>query len=118
MPSQKKTLSLICPVMNEEEAIPLLLKELEPHLEKAMSLMGKGAAYEILFVDDGSRDKTVEVITEQSRKNDRIKLLRFSRNFGKEAALAAALRHASGDAVIPIDADLQDPPEVIVTQCA
>lgn len=111
---EKKKLSLICPVLNEEEVIDLFLEAVTPYLEECKSLMGKGASYEILFVDDGSTDQTAYIIAERAKKDKQVKLLKLSRNFGKEAALAAALQNAAGDAVIPIDVDLQDPPELIV----
>lgn len=72
-----------------------------------------GGAWEIVCVDDGSRDETFSALVEIHNREPRVKLLRLSRNFGKEAALTAGLSHARGDAVIPIDADLQDPPELI-----
>lgn len=75
--------------------------------------MGPGATYEIIFVDDGSTDITLVSIAAARRLDPHVKAISLSRNFGKDAALAAGLRHARGDAVVPIDVDLQDPPEVI-----
>ena len=113
MTKQKKFLSLICPVLNEEEVIAIFLAGVQPALDAAKALMGGGARTEIIFVDDGSTDRTAEIIAGLARQRPDIKLVRFSRNFGKESALAAGLRYAAGDAAIPIDVDLQDPPEVI-----
>jgi glycosyltransferase involved in cell wall biosynthesis len=70
-------------------------------------------AYEIICVDDGSKDGTLPLLLEAARRNSRVRVFELSRNFGKEAALTCGLDHARGDAVIPIDADLQDPPELI-----
>lgn len=109
----KKHLSLVCPVLNEEEVIALFLEQVAPALDAAKNLMGEGATTEIVFVDDGSTDKTADIIATLSHLRSDIRLVQLSRNFGKEAALAAGLYYASGDAVIPIDVDLQDPPEVI-----
>ena len=72
-----------------------------------------GEPFEIICVNDGSKDTTLEVLLFFARKDERIKIVDFSRNFGKEAALTAAIDYSSGDAVIPIDVDLQDPPELI-----
>lgn len=102
-----KYLSLIVPVYNEEAVLDSFFKRVEPIVE------GLAIPYEVIFVDDGSCDQTVAKILAARAGNDCIKLIRLSRNFGKEQALTAGLMHAKGDAVIPIDADLQDPPEVI-----
>lgn len=110
-----KLLSIICPVMNEEEVIEIFLRDVKPALDQSIALLPAGSGYEIVFIDDGSQDRTVEIITGLTRNHPEIKLVQFSRNFGKEAALAAGLNYAAGDAVIPIDVDLQDPPEIIVS---
>jgi len=78
-------------------------------------LDGLGMPSEVIVVDDGSRDETCEKIAALCRRDPRIKLVRFSRNFGKEAALRAGQEHASGQAIVQIDADLQRPPELIET---
>lgn len=108
-----KSLSLICPVLNEEEVVGIFVSSVTPHLTAAKQKMGPGAVHEIVFVDDGSTDATASIIATMASNDPSIKLVRLSRNFGKEAALAAGLYHAEGDAVIPIDVDLQDPPELI-----
>lgn len=112
--SGKKRLSLVIPVLNEEAAIADFLDESGKAVEKALALIGDDAQAEWIFVNDGSTDATEAVLTGWAAKDPRIKLINLSRNFGKEAALAAGLDYASGDAVIPIDVDLQDPPALIV----
>lgn len=112
MPEPKR-LSLIIPVLNEEAAIAPFFERCDPALEDALALMGDGASVEYIFVNDGSTDATQTVLTGWCMRDPRIRLINLSRNFGKEAAMAAGLDHATGDAVIPIDVDLQDPPEVI-----
>jgi dolichol-phosphate mannosyltransferase len=99
------SISIIVPVFNEELNIDPLLKRLVPVL--------KNFAYEIIFVDDGSKDKTPSVIKKQLVKNKNVKLISFYRNFGHQMALTAGYKAAKGDCVITIDADLQDPPEII-----
>ncbi len=111
--SSPRMLSLVCPVYNEADSLDMLMDKLSPVIDESLKIMGSGARYEIIFIDDGSADDTAAAITALNRKNPHVKLIRFSRNFGKEAALTAGLRHAKGDAVIPIDADLQDPPAII-----
>lgn len=98
-------LSIIVPVFNEEQNINPLIKRLLPIL--------KDLSYEIIFVDDGSTDKTASIVKKQSEKNKNIKLISFYRNFGHQMALVAGYEAAHGDCVITIDADLQDPPETI-----
>jgi len=98
-------LSIIVPVFNEEQNIDPLIKRLIPVL--------KDSQYEIIFVDDGSKDKTPEMVKKQVNKNNRIKLISFFRNFGHQMALTAGYKIAKGNCVITIDADLQDPPEII-----
>lgn len=100
-------ISILCPCYNEEAALPLFF-------ERVMAVMEKlGEPFEIICVNDGSQDGTFEVLKTYAAADDRIKVVDLSRNFGKEAALTAALDFSKGDAVIPMDADLQDPPELI-----
>jgi glycosyltransferase involved in cell wall biosynthesis len=100
-------LSLVVPAHNEAEALPHFFKRVLPILDHL------GVPYEIVFVDDGSRDGTAEMVLAHRLSCPQVRLIKLSRNFGKEAALTAGLEHATGSAVIPIDADLQDPPELI-----
>jgi glycosyltransferase involved in cell wall biosynthesis len=111
--SEPKRISLIVPVLNEEGTISPFFERLDPALDDAMSHIEGDAETEIIFVNDGSTDGTEAVITGRTARDRRLRLINLSRNFGKEAALAAGLELATGDAVIPIDVDLQDPPEVI-----
>lgn len=113
-PSEALTLlTLLVPVRDEECAVAQFLARALPILERTVKPFGPGATFEILFIDDGSTDRTVEEILACRRDDPRICLLVFSRNFGKDTALSAGLVHARGSAVIPIDVDLQDPPELI-----
>lgn len=98
-------LSVIVPVYNEKNNVVPLLKRLVPALKKFR--------YEVIFIDDGSRDQTPQIIKKQIEKNKNIKLLSFYRNFGHQMALTAGYEVAQGDAVVSMDADLQDPPEII-----
>lgn len=105
-------LSVIVPVKDEQEAIGPFIERVAPILDGLFTDSGS-AAWEILFVDDGSEDGTLAAILQANQRDPHIRALSLSRNFGKEAALTAGLDHADGQAVIPIDVDLQDPPEVI-----
>lgn len=100
-------LSVLIPFYNEEQQIPITLRTVVPIIESV------DPEFELVLVDDGSSDRTYEIINEAAVKDPRIVGLRFSRNFGKEAAIRAALDYASGDAVILMDGDLQHPPEKI-----
>lgn len=100
-------LTIIVPVFNELSVIGLFIKKLTE------VMMNLGYKYEILFVDDGSTDGTSEYLQRLASNSDFVRLIQLSRNFGKEAAMTAGLDKAKGDAVILIDADLQDPPELI-----
>ncbi len=100
-------LSLIVPVFNEEESIDIFLTSVEPFLDRA------GLRFEIVFVNDGSRDETLCHLLERNSRDRRIRVVNLSRNFGKEAALTAGIDHAKGDILIPMDIDLQDPPDLI-----
>ena len=104
-------LTIIVPVKDEEEAIPTFIGQVVPVLEA----MDDPAAqsFEILFIDDGSTDRTLDRIRDANARDPRVRCVSFSRNFGKESALSAGLDEARGAAVIPLDVDLQDPPEVI-----
>ena len=104
-------LSLIIPVKDEEEAIPVFLARVVAVLERVADPAAR--SFELLFVDDGSTDSTLDVIRAAAARDPRVRGLSLSRNFGKEAALSAGLDHARGLAVIPLDVDLQDPPEAI-----
>lgn len=98
-------ISLVVPVFNEEDAIPIFYREVKEKLTEF--------DIEILFINDGSKDATEKVINALADSDPAIKTINFTRNFGKEPALLAGLEHASGDAIIPMDVDLQDPIEVI-----
>jgi polyisoprenyl-phosphate glycosyltransferase len=100
--------SVAIAVYNEEAVLPELLRRLD-----AVLLSLPGGPHEIVFVDDGSADATMEMLARAARADPRITVVRLSRNFGHQAALSAALDHVSGDAVIVMDGDLQDPPEAI-----
>ena len=109
MPSLSvQRLSVVVPVLNEEDAIGLFLEKVIPIIQDIDRL-----EYEIIFVDDGSTDRTSQVLHQVHAANPAVCMVRLSRNFGKEAALTAGLEAATGDAVIPMDVDLQDPPELI-----
>jgi glycosyltransferase involved in cell wall biosynthesis len=108
-----KKLTVIVPVHNEQEMILTFLDRLIPALEGCRSLMGRDADHDVLFVNDGSTDATRNLLEAAARRLPMVKLINLSRNFGKEAALSAGLCFATGDAVVPIDVDLQDPPEAI-----
>ena len=100
-------LSLVVPMFNEKEVVRPFFARVLPILESVT------ANFEIICVDDGSSDGTLDILRELNREDARIRTLRLTRNFGKEVALTAGLEHASGNAVVPLDADLQDPPELI-----
>jgi polyisoprenyl-phosphate glycosyltransferase len=102
-------LSVVVPVKDEEAAIVPFVARVAPILERLCGAQG----WEMLFVDDGSTDATFPAIAAAHARHHQVRLLSLSRNFGKEAALSAGLDHASGDAVVPMDVDLQDPPEVL-----
>ena len=104
---QDLVLSVVVPIYNEADNIGPFLQRLERALD------GLDGGYEVVCVDDGSTDGSAERLIEERRRNPAIKLVRLSRNFGKELALTAGLDHAGGAAVVVIDADQQDPPELI-----
>ncbi len=106
--SKNKKISIVVPCFNEEEAVPLFYEETLKVL-KSMSL----SAYEFVFVDDGSADKTADILRSLCEKDDSVHFVSFSRNFGKEAALFAGLCKAKGDFIAVMDADLQDPPSLL-----
>lgn len=104
-----KLCSCIVPCFNEEEVIPIYYRE----MQKVIRLEQGKIDFEIIFVDDGSKDGTLEVVKNLSRQDSKVHYVSFSRNFGKEAALYAGLEHAKGDYVVTMDVDLQDPPHLI-----
>lgn len=113
-PAQRRNVTLIVPVFNEEDSIAIFLHRLD-----AVLASGDAAVtFDILFVNDGSRDATERMIRAAAADRGDIGLINLSRNFGKEAALFAGMNHATGDAVIPLDVDLQDPPELIAEMIA
>lgn len=105
-----KLLSIIVPCYNEEESVPLFYAET---IKQEAFFHEKGVEFEFVFVNDGSRDKTVEQVKKLREKDERVHLVSFSRNFGKEAAIVAGFEKAKGDLVVLMDADLQDPPALL-----
>ena len=107
---KKEKISFVIPCYNEEESLLLFYEE----VTKVAREM-KPVEFEFLFVDDGSKDKTLQVLRGLSKKDKRVRYLSFSRNFGKEAGMYAGLCHATGDYVTIIDADMQEPPSMVKT---
>lgn len=103
-----KKLSIIVPCYNEEEALLIFYEELTKEICKIEQI-----ETEILFINDGSKDKTLEIIKELNKKDLKVRYVSFSRNFGKEAAMYAGLKEATGDYIVIMDADLQDPPSLL-----
>ena len=103
----RKTLAVVVPFLNEEENLPVLYDR----LVKVMA--GQPEQLRLILVDDGSRDGSAQWVADTARRDDRVTLLRLSRNFGHQIAITAGMDHADADAVVIMDADLQDPPEAI-----
>jgi len=108
MQTTKPFISIVCPCYNEEEVIDHFLKSITEILKTSQK------TYEIIFIDDGSTDNTLEVLIESKKSYEHIKIIKLSRNFGKEIALTAGIDATLGETVVPIDVDLQDPPEIIL----
>ncbi len=102
-------ITVIIPCFNEEKTIPLFYDEMERVRKKDF----KGIEFEYIFVNDGSKDNTLNIVKELSKKDKKVRYISFSRNFGKEAAMLAGLEESSGDYVTLMDADLQDPPAML-----
>ena len=109
----KDIISIVVPCHNEEEMVPIFHKEIT-----AVSEQLPDAVFEMIFVNDGSKDATLAELKRVASLDERVHYLSFSRNFGKEAAMVAGLRHANGNYVAVMDADLQDPPEMLVEMFA
>lgn len=107
-PERKCLLSIIVPCKNEEQAVPIFYSEFLKVAEKIGEIN-----FEIIFVEDGSTDNTLGIIRDMSAKDPRVRYISFSRNFGKEAAMSAGLKYSMGDYVAIMDADLQDPPQLL-----
>lgn len=103
-----KKISVVIPMYNEEEVTKTSYLRIQKVLEEL-----KKYDYEMIFIDDGSKDKTLSLLQEIAQENKKVKVISFSRNFGQQAAVMAGIRYVTGDAVIIIDADLQDPPELL-----
>ncbi|MBP5679026.1 MAG: glycosyltransferase family 2 protein [Bacilli bacterium] len=106
---KKEKISLIIPCFNEEESIPIFYEEANKVSKKM-----KGTEFEMIFVNDGSGDKTLDIMRQLSKKDKRVRYISFSRNFGKEAAMYAGLEAVTGDYAAIMDADMQDPPEKLI----
>jgi dolichol-phosphate mannosyltransferase len=111
MSDEKALVSIVCPAYQEEEVLPLFHRE----LAAVLAPLERDYRFEVLYVDDGSRDRTLAVLGELARQDPRVGYLSLSRNFGHQAALTAGLEHARGEAVISMDSDLQHPPRVLPT---
>ena len=107
MQKQQITISIVCPFFNEEDMVDLFMKEITAVCNEL------NKPFEIVCINDGSTDNTLSKLLQAKEDYPNMRIINFSRNFGKEAALTAGLDYAKGEAIIPIDADLQDPPELI-----
>jgi polyisoprenyl-phosphate glycosyltransferase len=112
---QRPTLSLVIPVFNEEAIIPELDRRLRAFLGELKEV---GSAWEVVFVNDGSADRSLPMLKELAATESRYKIVSFSRNFGHQLAITAGIDRAEGEAVVVMDADLQDPPEVVLAMIA
>lgn len=101
-------ITIVCPCFNEQSVLDLFFEKIQSVLNQT------GKSYEIIFINDGSTDQTLQKLLDLKSNRPNIRILNFSRNFGKEAALSAGLAYSAGNVVIPIDADMQDPPELIL----
>ncbi len=108
MKKEKEKISIIVPCYNEESSLPIFYKEISK-ISKEMNEV----TFEFLFINDGSKDKTLEILRKLAQDDERVRYISFSRNFGKEAAMYAGLENATGDYVAIMDADMQDPPSMI-----
>ncbi len=108
MPDKKPTISIIAPIFNEEESLPMLRERISAVMDQT------GEPWELILVDDGSSDGSRKIMEEYAREDGRIRPVVFARNFGHQIAVTAGLDYSLGDAVVVIDADLQDPPELIL----
>src|SRR3990167_11345735 len=107
MEEMLEKVSIVIPVYNEEESIPVLYKD----IKKVMDSIGR--EYEVIFVDDGSKDRSFSVLNDIHTSDNKVKVISFRRNFGQTAAMAAGFDYAEGDIIITMDADLQNDPEDI-----
>lgn len=105
---KKEKISIVVPCYNEEESLPIFYQEITK-IAKEM----KKVDFEFLFINDGSKDNTLNILKELSKKDERVRFISFSRNFGKEGGMYAGLENATGDYIAIMDADMQDPPEMI-----
>lgn len=103
--------SIVVPCFNEEKNIPIFYEEVSKVIKEEIEL--SNLCFEFIFIDDGSRDKTLDVIKKLSKDHEQIKFISFSRNFGKEAAIYAGLENSSGEFIVLMDSDLQDPPYLL-----
>ena len=106
-------LSILIPVMNEEGNVHLMFERISATISSMIKKWPEAANYEVIFVNDGSTDRTIDSIQELASSSRHVKYINFSRNFGHQVAVSAGLDHARGRAVVIIDGDLQDPPEMI-----
>lgn len=106
--SHRPRYSIVAPIYNEEGNIPLLYERIQQVMDTTQE------SWELVLVNDGSRDRSLELMTELAAQDGRVKVINFARNFGHQTAVTAGIDYASGSAVVLIDADLQDPPEVIL----
>lgn len=106
---KKEKISIIVPCYNEEESLPIFYEEINKVSRKL-----KNVEFEFLFINDGSKDKTIDILRKLSKTDNRVRYISFSKNFGKEAGMYAGLENATGNFVAVMDADMQDPPEMIV----
>ncbi|SDT43479.1 dolichol-phosphate mannosyltransferase [Streptomyces sp. TLI_053] len=113
VPGPRYLISVVVPCFNEEAVLPATYERLTAVMSRPVGPDHEPPDHELVFVDDGSTDRTWEVLRELAADDPRVHLVRFSRNFGHQCGLLAGLREAAGDAVVMIDADLQDPPEVV-----
>lgn len=111
---EKNKISIVVPCFNEKEALPLFYNKITQVFDQmSQESETAGLYYELIIVDDGSMDGTLDVAKELAANDSGVKYISFSRNFGKEAAMYAGLQHAVGEYVAIMDADLQDPPEML-----